>query len=50
MIAGVAPMLIGELGPDVIEPLRGLTVTLRLESWAQATDLYNLRVAYTSGP
>jgi hypothetical protein len=39
-----------ELGPDVIEPLRGLTVSLRLESWAQATDLYNLRVAYTSGP
>jgi hypothetical protein len=39
-----------ELGPDVIEPLRGLTVFLRLESWAQTTDRYNLRVAYTPGP
>jgi len=39
-----------QLGPDLIEPLRGLTVSLRLESWAQPTDLYNLRVAYNPGP
>jgi len=34
------------LGPDVIVPLQGQAVTVRLESWAQSTDAYNLRVAY----
>jgi len=38
------------LGPDVLIPLRTLTVTLRLQSWAQVTDQYNLQATYLSGP
>ncbi len=38
------------LGPDVTVPLREQTVSLRLTSWAQPTDQYDLQVTYRPGP
>ena len=37
------------LGSDVVVPLRTLTATLRLQSWSQATEEYNLQVRYSPG-
>jgi hypothetical protein len=38
---------IAQLGPELVTPLHGQTVTVRLESWDQVTGAYNLRVAYS---
>jgi len=35
-----------QLGPEVVVPLRGETLTVELESWQQQTQDYSLRVAY----